>query len=170
MPSALLHIMKTRQVYHFHSISSNTATRGTSFSGITSLAANTNDDEDNIEQKTTKVIDPIKSYGFDDPSPPPLDSPSSTQNLADQRLRRSLDESAKFKVKNDARFAWLTTFLVSCAYTYGCIGGEDGKEILAIAGIPNGGIVGGVVGVLGGVGSIVLFFAPELFGRKRRDR
>ena len=126
--------------------------------------------DDNIENDvartttTTKSFD-SSSYGFD--SPPEEDTPVQQEPQQSDRLRKSLDESAKFKIRNDARFTWLSTFLVSASYTYGCLGGSDGQDFLDILGIPSGGLAGGLAGIAFALGSIFLFFAPELFAKKR---
>jgi hypothetical protein len=104
-------------------------------------------------------------YGFDKPATPISQSPPPPQQS--DRLRKSLDESAKFKIRNDARFTWLSTLLVSGAYAYGCLA-PDGQEFLEILGIPNGGIVGGLAGIAFSLLSILLFFAPELFASKEK--
>ena len=113
---------------------------------------------------------PATDYGFDEPRD--MESPATdvqvSEMMSNDRLRQSLDDSAKFKIKNDARFTWLSTFLVSSCYAYGCLGGSDGRELLATLGVPNGGIAGGLGGGLFAIISIVLFFAPELFGNKNR--
>lgn len=127
--------------------------------------------DDNLENDaarttttTTNSFD-SSSYGFD--SPPEEDTPVQQQPQQSDRLRKSLDESAKFKIRNDARFTWLSTFLVSASYTYGCLGGSDGQDFLDILGIPSGGLAGGLAGIAFALGSIFLFFAPELFAKKR---
>ncbi|VEU43502.1 unnamed protein product [Pseudo-nitzschia multistriata] len=126
--------------------------------------------EDNInsidESATSDAV--AEKYGFDQKTTSQQQTamPPATQQTQSDRLRRSLDESAKFKVRNDARFTWLSTLLVSGVYAYGCLA-PDGEPFLGSLGIPSGGIVGGVAGVFFSLISIVLFFAPELFAKKR---
>lgn len=120
------------------------------------------------ESRTTPVAD----LGFDEPRE--RENISRDQltpgTVSNDRLRQSLDDSANFKIKNDARFTWLSTFLVSSCYAYGCLGGTDGSELLATLGVPDGGIAGGLGAVFFAIVSMVLFFAPELFGKKNVPR
>ena len=108
-----------------------------------------------------------ESLGFDAPTSSSMQAPLDSGNVQNDRLRKSLDDSAKFKIRNDARFTWLSTLLVSGSYAYGCLAPE-GQEFLDILGIPNGGIAGGLGGIAFSLVSIFLFFAPELFAAKRK--
>lgn len=108
-----------------------------------------------------------RSLGFDAPTSSSISEISASGDIQNDRLRKSLDDSAKFKIRNDARFTWLSTLLVSGAYAYGCLA-PDGQEFLDILGIPNGGIAGGIGGIAFSLASILLFFAPELFASNRK--
>jgi hypothetical protein len=124
--------------------------------------------QDDENEKISTDSSSADVYGFDQPATPISQSPPPPQQS--DRLRKSLDESAKFKIRNDARFTWLSTLLVSGAYAYGCLA-PDGQELLEILGIPNGGIVGGLAGIAFSLLSIFLFFVPELFAtRKKKDK
>ena len=94
-----------------------------------------------------------------------LDSLNQSSSVQQERLKRSLDDSAKFKIRNDARFTWLAFFLVSAAYAYSCFSPELGY--LELLGLPDGGLLGGAVGSLFALTSLVLFFLPEIFGKKQ---
>lgn len=120
-------------------------------------------EEDSLENDS--MVPPVdSSYGFD--LQPSGVSPQQEQQQS-ERLKNSLNESAKFKIRNDARFTWLSTLLVSASYAYGCLGGSDGSDFLEILGIPNGGLFGGLGGIGLALASFILFFAPELFAKKR---
>jgi hypothetical protein len=124
--------------------------------------------QDDENEKISTDSSSADVYGFDQPATPISQSPPPPQQS--DRLRKSLDESAKFKIRNDARFTWLSTLLVSGAYAYSCLA-PDGQEFLEILGIPNGGIVGGLAGIAFSLLSIFLFFVPELFAtRKKKDK
>ena len=107
--------------------------------------------------------------GFDKPQQQQqiseLDSLNQSSSVQQERLKRSLDDSAKFKIRNDARFTWLAFFLVSAAYAYSCFSPELGY--LELLGLPDGGLLGGAVGSLFALTSLVLFFLPEIFGKKQ---
>lgn len=119
-------------------------------------------EEDSLENDS--MVPPVDSYGFDLQTS--STSPQQEQQQS-ERLKNSLNESAKFKIRNDARFTWLSTLLVSASYAYGCLGGSDGRDFLEILGIPNGGLFGGLGGIGLALASFILFFAPELFAKKR---
>jgi hypothetical protein len=119
-----------------------------------------------------------RDLGFDKPAPSRVSSPMSSSSSSieggdyrpaaqQDRLRKSLDDSAKFKIRNDARFTWLAFFLVSAFYSYCCFNPALGY--LTVLGLPDSGLVGGVAGALFAVASLVLFFAPELFGKKTKN-
>mmetsp|Transcript_42189 Transcript_42189/g.75546 ORF Transcript_42189/g.75546 Transcript_42189/m.75546 type:complete len:212 (+) Transcript_42189:55-690(+) len=90
-------------------------------------------------------------------SPPSLEFDEEEPLSQKERLRRSLRESAKFKVKNDARFAWFSIGAVCASYAgYS----YDGTAPL----------INNFNALLGGLGTLVsalLFFLPELLAVRR---
>jgi hypothetical protein len=119
--------------------------------------------QEKIEDSDGSIKPSLDAYGFDQVPGPKAEQPPQQSD----RLRKSLDESAKFKIRNDARFTWLATLLVSVSYAYGCLA-SDGQDFLEILGIPNGGVLGGLAGVFFSLASIFLFLAPELFAIKKK--
>ena len=104
---------------------------------------------------------PSESYGFDTPTPPPSLTPSSPEMTSQSKLRNSLSESAKFKIKNDARFTWLTFSLTAGLLSYGF---AAAPEYVEMAGLPsNLGLAGAVPCGLLSIVCAALFVKPEGF-------
>jgi len=100
-----------------------------------------------------------------------------------KKLRKSLTDSATFKIKNDARFTWLSLSLTAALYSGFCIGasplgGSAPKlisttqsshideihmsDFMEIFNIPNLGLPGGVIAAVLSAASFKLFLNPIL--------
>jgi hypothetical protein len=143
----------------------------------TTVAVLLNNSQSSNNEEPLQQEDPSSSrtrdLGFDKPARSassrvsPTSSMENDRPAAQDRLRKSLDDSAKFKIRNDARFTWLAFFLVSAFYSYSCFNPALGY--LTVLGLPDSGLAGGAAGALFALASLVLFFAPELFGKKTKN-
>ena len=144
---------------------------------VVSYGSSSDDDMMNVQpEESTPIADmesssPTSSsrameLGFDKPQQkqPDVGSNANQSMMQQEKLLRSLDDSAKFKIRNDARFTWLALFLVSAAYGYSCFNPQLGY--LELLGLPDGGLVGGASGAFLALTSLILFFLPELFRKK----
>lgn len=139
---------------------------------VVSYGSNSDDDMNVQSEESTPVADwesessPSRAMelGFDKPQQKQSDTNNVNQSMQQEKLLRSLDDSAKFKIRNDARFTWLALFLVSAAYGYSCFNPELGY--LELLGLPDGGLVGGASGAFLALTSLILFFLPEIFRKK----
>ena len=102
-------------------------------------------------------------YGFDGSDP---DSEANQSKRRDAKLRKSLDDSASFKMKNDARFTWLTITASLWGYAYLVLDKEIGATYLPLIGVPNLGLPGAILSLLIGALSAVLFVDPGFFRRR----
>ncbi|GMH99668.1 hypothetical protein TrLO_g1736 [Triparma laevis f. longispina] len=105
-------------------------------------------------------------YGFDDQQEDP-DSERNQAERRDAKLRKSLEDSAKFKMTNDARFTWATLTVSFWSYAYAVLDKDFAQNYLPMIGLPNLGIPGAVLSLLVGSLSAVLFVDPAFFRRRR---
>ena len=120
-----------------------------------------------LAQRTALFCEPPSPYGFDDPTTDDPESEANQNKRRDAKLRKSLDDSAEFKMMNDARFTWATLTVSFWSYAYVVLDEGMAPQYLPMIGLPNLGIAGAVVSLLVGGLSAVLFVDPAFFRRRR---